>query len=158
MSWSKRQIISQAFDGIGLAGFDYDIAPEQFHSALRQLDAMVAMWNAKGIRIGYPLPSSPETSDLDSDSNIPDSAIEAVYTNLQLRLAPTYGKAVPIELKSTALQGFNALLRSSSITMEMQLPNTMPLGAGNKGFRYNREFATTTKSLDVGGDSELIYE
>jgi hypothetical protein len=36
--------------------------------SLRRLDAMMAEWNAKGIRLGYPLPGSPENSDINAES------------------------------------------------------------------------------------------
>ena len=57
MSWTKRQFINAALEEIGLASYVFDIQPEELESALRRLDAMMADWNAKGIRIGYPLSS-----------------------------------------------------------------------------------------------------
>jgi len=64
MSWTKRQFITQAFEEIGLAAYVFDLTAEQLDSALRRMDSMVAGWNANGVRIGYPLPGSPEDSDL----------------------------------------------------------------------------------------------
>jgi len=74
MGYSKRQFVTAAFEEIGLASYVFDLNPEQMESALRRLDAMMADWNAKGIRLGYPLPSSPQNSDLDEQTNVPDSA------------------------------------------------------------------------------------
>jgi hypothetical protein len=54
MGYTKRQFISAAFEEIGLASYVFDLQPEQLQSALRRLDAMMADWNAKGIRLGYP--------------------------------------------------------------------------------------------------------
>ena len=56
MGYKKRQFISAAFEEIGLASYVFDLQPEQLQSALRRLDAMMADWNAKGIRLGYPAP------------------------------------------------------------------------------------------------------
>ena len=88
MGWTKRQFIEQAFDEIGLASYAFDLGPEQMQSALRRLDTMLAAWNALGIRLAYPLPSSPQDSDLDEQTNVPDSSNEAIYTNLAIKLAP----------------------------------------------------------------------
>ena len=75
MAYTKRDIVEQAFEEIGLASYVFDLQPQQLESALRRLDAMMATWNAKGIRLGYPLPSSPADSDLDQEVGVPDNAI-----------------------------------------------------------------------------------
>ena len=102
MGYSKRQFVAAAFEEIGLASYAFDLQPQQFESALRRLDAMMASWNALGIRLGYPLPSSPQFSDLDAQSEVPDSANEAIITNLAVKIAPGYGKQVMPDTKATA--------------------------------------------------------
>jgi hypothetical protein len=142
MGWTKRQFVEQAFDEIGLAGYTFDLQPEQLQSALRRLDTMMATWNAKGIRLAYPLPSSPQDSDLDQETEVPDSAFEAIYTNLAIRIAPSFGKQVAIEVKTTAKQAYDVLLQRATAPIEMQLPATMPAGAGNKPWRDDDPFVT----------------
>jgi hypothetical protein len=135
MGYSKRQFVAAAFEEIGLASYAFDLQPQQFESALRRLDAMMASWNALGIRLGYPLPSSPQFSDLDAESEVPDSANEAIITNLAIKLAPGYGKQVMPDTKATAKETYNTLLSRAAVPMEQQLPSTMPSGAGNKPWR-----------------------
>jgi hypothetical protein len=135
MGYSKRQFVTAAFDEIGLASYVFDLTPEQLQSALRRLDAMMASWNALGIRLGYPLPSSPQFSDLDAQSEVPDSANEAIITNLAIKLAPSYGKQVMPDTKATAKETYNTLLSRAAMPMEQQMPGTMPSGAGNKPWR-----------------------
>ena len=65
MGYSKRQFVAAAFEEIGLASYVFDLQTEQLQSAMRRIDAMMADWNGKGIRLGYPLPGSPQDSDLD---------------------------------------------------------------------------------------------
>jgi len=159
MPWTKRQFVNQAFEEIGLASYVFDLGPEQLQSALRRLDAMMATWNGKGIRIGYPLPSSPGSSDLDDDTNVPDSANEAIYTNLAIRLAPTYGKQVMPETKMVARSAYNELLMRNAMPPEMQLPGHMPAGAGNKPWRWDDAFLNDPSDpLVAGPDSELTFE
>jgi hypothetical protein len=64
MGYSKKQFIDAALEEIGLGRYAFDISPEQEESALRLLDSMMALWNAGGIRLSYPLPSSPQYSDI----------------------------------------------------------------------------------------------
>jgi len=66
MGYSKRQFVEAAFEEVGLAAYVFDLQPQQLESALRRLDAMMAEWNAKGIRLGYPLPGSPQNSDINA--------------------------------------------------------------------------------------------
>lgn len=140
MSWTKRQLVRQAFSAIGLADYDFDLQAEQLQNALYLLDSMVATWNAKGILLSYPLPSSPENADLDDESNIPDRANEAVYLNLAKRLATTLGKQVTPDLNQAAWYAYNNLLSWAMQPTEMQLPSTLPRGAGNKPYVYDETF------------------
>jgi hypothetical protein len=137
MSFTKRQFVTQAFEEIGLASYVFDLTPEQLQSALRRLDTMMAAWNALGIRLGYPLPSSPNDSDLDEQTSVPDSSNEAIYTNLAIKLAPSYGKQVMPDAKVTAKESYNTLLARAAMPIEQQLPSTMPSGSGNKPWRMN---------------------
>ena len=159
MGWTKRQFIEQAFDEIGLASYAFDLTPEQMHSALRRLDTMIAAWNAFGIRLGYPLPSSPQDSDLDEQTNVPDSSNEAIYTNLGIKLAPSYGKQVMPDTKMTAKESYNTLLSFAAMPMEQQMPGTMPAGAGNKPWRvYDNPFLRQPQNpVLVGGDGPLEF-
>lgn len=141
MGWTKRQYIEQAFSEIGLAGYVFDLSPEQLQTALRQLDSMIASWGAKGIRLGWPMPSSPEGDDLDDETNVTDFANEAIYQGLAVRIAPGFGKTIPQTTAFLAKQAYDQLLALSAAPMERQLPGTMPAGAGNKPWRtYDSPF------------------
>jgi len=140
VSYTKREIVEAAFEEIGLSEYVFDLQPQQLESALRRLDAMMATWNGRGIRLGYPLPSSPTDSDLDEDSYLPDAANEAAITNLAIRIAPSYGKTPSAETKSAAKIAYDLLLSKAAHPIEMQLPSTMPRGAGNKPFADDNPF------------------
>ncbi|KPL26979.1 MAG: hypothetical protein AMJ72_11450 [Acidithiobacillales bacterium SM1_46] len=161
MGWTKRDIIEQAFDEIGLAGYVFDLQPQQLDSALRRLDNMMATWNGKGIRIGYALPSSPGSSDLDQESGVTDMAIEAMALNLAIRLGPGYGRAIAPETKAAATMAYKQLLMTSAQIVEQQLGDgTIPSGAGNKGWRYyNDPFLVPPQDpLQAGLDGVLELE
>lgn len=140
MGYSKRQFIEAAFEEIGLASYVFDLQPEQLESAMRRLDAMIADWNGKGIRLGYPLPTSPQQSDLDEQTYVPDSANQAIITNLAIRIAPGYGKQVMPGTLAVAKSSYDTILSRATFPMEQQLPRTMPIGAGNKPWQYDDPF------------------
>jgi hypothetical protein len=155
MGWSKRQFIAQAMEEIGLASYVFDLQPEQLESALRRLDAMMAEWNGRGLRLAYPVPGNPADSDIDVDTGLPDSAWEAAITNLAIRIAPSYGKMVNPETKITARHALNTLLARVAMPNEMRLP-AMPAGAGNKSFD-DPFLPTPTPQLVNGPDSTLDF-
>jgi hypothetical protein len=134
MGYSKRQFVEAAFEEIGLASYVFDLTPQQIEAACRRLDAMMASWNALGIRVGYPLPGSPQDTGLNDQTNVPDAAYEAIITNLGIKLAPSYGKTVSADTKTTAKRTYDTLLSRAAKPMEMQLPASMPRGAGAKAY------------------------
>ncbi len=157
MGYSKLQFVQAAFEEIGLAAYVFDLQPQQMESALRRLDAMMAEWNAKGIRLGYPIPGSPENSNLNAETGVPDSANEAIICNLGMRLASGYGKGVMPQTMAVAKQGYNTLMSRAAMPPEQQLPGTMPAGAGNKPWRvYDDPFLPApVDRVTVGGDGVL---
>ena len=155
--YTKREIVEAAFEEIGLAAYVYDLSPEQLQSGMRKLDRMVAVWNNRGIRLGYPLPSTSTGSDLDDDANVPDSANQALILNLAIQIAPSFGKVVSPDTRVGAKQALQGLLNKSTFPIERQLPGSMPAGAGRKLWR-NRSGAfidDPPDTLDVGPDGEL---
>lgn len=159
MAWTKRDFIAQAFDEIGLGAYVFDLTHEQLHSALRKLNALMATWNAKGIRIGFPLPSSPDGDDLDDVASVPDRANEAIVLNLATRLAPSYGKTISIETKVAAREAYNAMLIYYTHPTQMQFQGTLPSGAGNKPMNIDRPFFDQPlTTINVGPDSPIDFE
>lgn len=160
MGWTKGQIVDEAYGELALQGYIYDLSPEMRLTGLRRLDAMMAMWQGKGIRLGYPLPSAPDTSDIDSASNIPDIAIEPVFLNLAVRLAAGFGKQLAPSTLIAAKDGFDMLMGRAAMPPEVQYPETLPRGAGSKPWRWQVGpfMPPPTDPLTTGPDSELDFE
>jgi hypothetical protein len=136
MAYTVQEVCESAFAEIGMAAYVFDLSPDMLTSAANRLVAMLGEWNAKGIRLGAPLASSPGSIDLDESSNVPTGAIETVITNLAIRLAPSYGKTVSPDTKVTAKRGYDTLMAQAARAEPMQLPGDMPAGAGNKPWRW----------------------
>ena len=93
MGWTKRQLISAAYEEIGLADYVFDLEPSQLQGACRKMDAMLAEWEPK-VKLGYTSSDNPDTTDIDADSGLPSYANAAVYTNLAIRLGTSMGKNI----------------------------------------------------------------
>lgn len=157
MSWTKREIINAAYELIGLGSYSFDIPPEQFEVSRRKLDAMMALWNGMGIRIGYPLSSTADGSDLDDKTTMTDMGVEAVYSNLSLRIAPAYGKIVSPDVMKIANLSLKTLIQiATGAPSQQQYPVGLPQGAGYKG--RSRIFTPAPQSsVDAGLDTQLDF-
>jgi hypothetical protein len=142
MGWTKKQLITKAFSELALAGYVYDLDAEQLEDALQTLDTMLAEWSGVGINISYLLPATPDDSNIDDPSGIPDTANRAVYMNLAVTMAAGRGKMLTAETKLAAKRGYDTLLSVSirDIARATAMPNTMPRGAGNKPWRNGGAF------------------
>lgn len=156
MSWTKRQLIDAAFAEIGLGSYSFDASPEQLQFALKRMDAMAAGWDGLGIRMGYPLPGSPESSNIDAETQVPDWAAEALFLNLAVALGPVYGKVTDIMLRAEAKNSKNAVMIRAAAPASRAV-EVLPSGAGNKEFTD----AFTSGSQDrigTGNDGFLTFE
>lgn len=161
MSWTKKQFVEQAFTELGLASYVFDLQPEQMQTALVRLDALVANWNAKGFRIGWPISAGPDNGDLDQVTECPSFAQEAIYLNLAVRLAPGFGKVVSDDLKRNAHDAYNTLANRFAFPEQLQYPGTLPRGAGNKPLTMSSTLNFATPPVDpliAGPDAPLDLE
>lgn len=108
--WTKRQLIEEAFGEIALAGYAFDLSPEEMQAGLRRLDTMLATWAGAGVHLGYALSTSPGSGDLDDDSGLKAVDVEAVYMALALRIAAGKGKQLAASTRTAAGQAYQALL------------------------------------------------
>jgi hypothetical protein len=127
-AWSKRDLLEQAYLEIGKASYDFDLQPEELQSGLRALDAMVATWANKGVLIGWA--GGDGFGDVDALSNVPEYAMEAIYLNLALRLAPSFGKAVSPDTRAAAKNAFDIVLSRSIVPVDKRI--TGYAGSGNR--------------------------
>lgn len=155
---TKRELINLAFETIGLAAYAYDIQPEQMETARRKLNSMMAQWNARGIRLGFPIPSDIDGDDIDQEIGLPDSALEAVYLNLAKRIAAGFGKQLTPETKSMARESFDAMMVRASTPIEQRMPQGMPMGAGVRTYSGRSAFFEEPKpEILAGGDGPIEF-
>lgn len=161
MSWTKRQYITEAMTELGLADYAYDLTPAEMQSALRRLDTMMASWEARGIRVGYPMAGTPGASDIDAETSVPEVASMAIITNLARQLAPSFGKTVSPETTANARKSLSTLSNTTTSIPEMQFPSSLPRGAGQKPWRggyQNPFFPRPASPVAAGPDSDIDFD
>lgn len=155
MATTKREIIDQAFGELALAGYVFDLTPEELDAARKRLDRMMASWEPK-IYLGYLMPANPNDSDMDEDSGLPDVAIDAVATNLAVLLAPGQGKNLSQDTRIAAKNGFNALLARFATIPQVQYPGNLPLGGGNKRLPNDNQYFRPQRQVTVTPNGDVL--
>lgn len=162
MGWTKRQIVEKAFSTLALAGYVFDLDPEELDDALTSLDTMMASWSALDITCGYAFGTSPDDTDLDQDSGLPLVAVKAVYLALAIDVAATKGKQLRPSTIFGARQAKDALLAwvARQQLRPQQYRSGLPAGAGNKAWTtWPRPFLSTpdTSPLQIADDGGLSF-
>lgn len=136
MAWTKRELIVDAFGELALAGYVFDLTPEEFQAAQRRLDLMMASWDSRGLKLGYRVSLTPGAGDIDEDSGIPLVAGLAVVMGLAVALAASMGKSLAASTRAGAKAAYDALVSRAARggIRDQQLRSGTPLGAG-AGFR-----------------------
>lgn len=163
MAWSKRELVEDMYAELALAGYAFDLPPEEMQAGLRRMDTMLATWASLGIDIGYAFGLTPSDTSLDQDSGLPLAAVEAVVLNGAIRLAAGKGKTLARSTAAAAKAAYDSLVLgcANAQMQEQQLDSTVPRGAGNKPFRaYTRPFMPTPDegALVLGADGGLTFD
>lgn len=159
MSWTKAQIVGEAFSELGLHGWEFDLTAEEKQTALRRLDAMLARWEGEGITLGYLFPDLPGQSVLSEDSGLPEAAIEPVFMNLAVNIGPGFGKTASPQTLAAAKAGWDLLTLDGAMPGQQPVPGGMPLGAGWKAGRgvLGQQFTTPPDTTATGGTPGLDF-
>lgn len=150
-NWTKRDVIKQAFAEIGKSDYEFDIDPESTQLALRQLDAMMAQWALQGIRVAFS--GGDGKGEVDLDVNVPMWAVEGLYLNLALRLAPPFGKTLSVQTLANAREGKDTI-RAGALQGSNNARS--PVGYAGAGSYFNN-LPIDIQGLQTGGDGALDF-
>lgn len=151
---TKGELIGDAFAELAIASYVFDLEPEEQQTALRRMDALLAVWESKGILLGYQY-----GGELTDESGLPQYAHEPVVCALAVRLAPGFGKTVSAQTLTAAKSGYDGLMSRSAFPPEQQL-RTLPSGAGNKPDHYVQQPflpAPTDSPFGVSPGGDLTF-
>ncbi len=130
---TKRDIVNEAFELLGMSGYDLDDSPEDAQSILLSLDNMMAGLQGSDYNFGYIIAPDIVDSYLGDLAGIERDAMSGISHKLALRIANKFGKQPSPLLYKETDEAYNALL-----TRYQVIPETVPhinnyqYGSGNK--------------------------
>lgn len=127
---TNLQIVADALRSIGVIDETETPSAEQGAHCLRQLNQMMALWDAEGVSLGY----FAQTSTADT-CPIPDWAEAGVCGRLAMRVSPDYGAQVPLGTAAKADEGYTTILRTVH-NLRLKGLDMSYLPAGSAGFGY----------------------
>lgn len=123
---TKNDIILGAFSQLRISGITIIPSPSQQSLALRRLENTIAelhdIWN---IAISYNFEDDP---DFGSPHNLPRGLYDAVEVILAYRLAPDFGKQIPIEFSTRVRGAMRTLFKATATASRVDYPSRMPKG------------------------------
>lgn len=145
--WTKKEVIEQAYEELGIGSTEFDISPDEMQTGLRLLDLMMAGWNIHGIRIAYQA-----GADIAAQTGVPDWAVEALFLTLAIRIAPSLGKTPSDDTKAAQKSAYTVLMAK----MVEPVP-IVSVGYGGSGYRYPR-LRPGPSLIETGPDGTLGIE
>jgi hypothetical protein len=134
VAWTKRDLVVNAYGELALAGYVFDLEPEEIQFGITKMDTMLASWDSKGVRLGYAIGHSPDGGDPDDDSGVAVRNVDAVVLNLAVALAASKGKQLAQSTLKGAKDAYDALFTAVALSQvqQVQMPHGTPRGAGNR--------------------------
>lgn len=134
----KRTILDMAFEGCGLAGFDFDRTAEEIVAALRKLNAMMREWPWSLAGYNQPAYGAGLPEEL---SNIAEGAENAVADELAVRIAPGLGLTVSPEQRAKAATSRSTFVAQFGSLPSSDLAGSTPLGSGSRRWYRGAAFS-----------------
>lgn len=143
-SSTKRQIVEMAYEECSLAGYEFNLTPEETFSGLRKLDAMMAEWTVSSRDLGYNMPTTFGGGDLDEASGIPDAAISGTAISLAMAIAPAMAKVMSAETRSRLSISMTVIrAMCAKVPRSQKWARSTVAGAGNRRYYYGSAFMPT---------------
>ena len=128
---TKRTIVEMAYEECSLAGYEFNVTPEELFSGLRQLDAVMGELRIQGVPLGYNFPLSFGQGDLDDAAGIPDDVINVIAIKLALRICPKMNKTMSAESRAALSGGMITLRALAAVLPRTYYSYGTVRGAGN---------------------------
>lgn len=129
---TKRQIVEMAYEECSLAGYEFNVTPEELFSGLRSLDGLMAEWASSSKDLAYNFPATFGGGDLEDVSGIPDAAIRGVAISLAMEIAPKMGKQMSAESRARLTKSMSVINALCAKRVSMGWARSTVAGAGNR--------------------------
>lgn len=122
---TAQHFIDRAMSRVGVKTAEIPLQAADAQTGLDLLNDMLSAWEAVS-PMGF-LPSN----NINDEVRVPRYANAAVIDNLALMIAPEYERIVSPSLAASAMSLKNDMLTALNGSLEVQYPDTLPLGSGN---------------------------
>lgn len=142
---TKRQIVEMAYEECSLAGYEFNVTPEELFSGLRKIDALMAEWAQSSKDLGYNFPATFGGGDLEDVSGIPDAAVQGAAISLAMAIAPAMGKQMSGETRARLAKSMSVISTMCAQKSVQGWGRNTVVGAGNRRWGYASPFMPTRR-------------
>ncbi len=142
---TKRQIVEMAYEECSLAGYEFNVTPQELFSGLRKLDALMAQWRQSSKDLNYNFPAKFGDGDLEDYSGIPDAAVNGAAISLAMAIAPAMGKQMSAESRGRLSKAMTVISALGAQRVCQGWGRSTVAGAGNRRFGTNAPFMPTRR-------------
>lgn len=128
----KRDLIQTAFEICGQAGYEFELTPEEYESALRRLNGFMYECQGKGIVTGYNFPVANSLGSPEEESGLDWADQEAVSQTLARRMAPSIGKTLGDDANAEYGRTLQAFYSRHLTVPFTEMGRQTPRGHGNR--------------------------
>lgn len=154
MTVKTHEIVIDALETLIVQASEAPIEQSEAAAAIRTMNDMILMWEAKGIYLGYTV-----VNDMADLVTVPDGAIFGIKANLAIYLAPKYNVEPSVLMLKNAADGYSAIVDISTELGSSQYPSTLPQGSGNTypGYLDNTFYPDLQETIltETGGSIAL---
>lgn len=158
-SITKANLASRIHKALGVNTRFTEATPNQVIDTLETVNDWMLTNNGIGRRVGWVSDSANTQPDPNEETGLPDWAVQGVVYSCAQLVASYFDKPQNPAIMSAAAQGMQTILARTVERQEVNYPNRMPLGQGNRtpygGKFYTNEDRITTENdflKDEGGD------
>ena len=124
---SGADIVNGALRKLGVNPSDSAITGQEMSDGIDALNDMLIEWENSGIVLGFaPIADPADTI------RVPRGTEAAIKSNLAGRMASEYSKQISQSLAGEILASSENMLRLIMKPIEVEFPDTLPLGSGNQ--------------------------
>lgn len=144
----KRDLIQTAFEICGQAGYEFELTPEEYESALRRLNGLMYEWQGRGITTGFNFPVANSLGSPEEESGLAWEDQEATSQTLARRMAPSIGKNLGDQAKAEYKGTMDAFFARHITLMPSEMGRQTPRGQGNRYWNGPRPYFVAPVSTD----------
>lgn len=131
---SGLDMVIGALRKLNIKPSDSSVTGQEMLDGIEVLNDMLIEWENSGILLGF----SPIADPADT-VRVPRGTESAIKSNLAAKIAPEYAKQISVALAADIDISTSNMLRLISKPIEVEFPDTLPLGAGNQCIDINED-------------------